>query len=254
MHIWNTLQQRLDERPRSTATIQRRTALDKLRAFGSSLTAHRAKLEAPGTLNSKGVREGIREFATKNIASSYYRERRRIEQDKQKLAERQKALTIPSIDKTDVAAAMLRQEIRNYLRAIEPAKLTALLATSGDPVLMSAIIEAPSYLTNVSDEQRGFLERSYIAANHPDELAAIEGDAAALEILTMAVEASGREICESIGFSGSIEFEKWLRASTPDADDNAHPGPDVDSLVEQVRSLPDWKSRERIMSAVTDNI
>ncbi|MFT3792039.1 MAG: hypothetical protein QM741_13395 [Rudaea sp.] len=72
-------------------------------------------------------------------------------------------------DKADLAAAMVRAEIRSHLRGMDTTARIAMLSRPDalDPQTAQAILEAPSSLTGVSDNQREVLRERAFAASNP---------------------------------------------------------------------------------------
>lgn len=213
MAIWNTLKSQLDA-PRFTA---HRITFDKLQSLPEGLGKAKDAASAKGTLNEKGVTESVREYASKHLAATLRQESKRLEDGRKRLADRRRALTVPANDPTDIAGALLRQEIRQHILALDPAKRTALLTVDPDPTALTAVFEAPSFLTGVGLEQRARAEAAFIESAHPTESAVLAEDTEALQVLELALEACRKEVREAMGLE-EREFSKWLAASAPLSD------------------------------------
>lgn len=78
------------------------------------------------------------------------------------------------LDKTDVAGAMRRQEIRSWLRSIEESKRNAMMNPLGveeiDPEIAAAVTEAPAPLSGVTNQQRARLSDRALVAQYPKEV------------------------------------------------------------------------------------
>lgn len=75
-----------------------------------------------------------------------------------------------TIDKTDVAGALLRQEIRAHYRTMEPADRAARLSGAKplDPEVAIALMEAPTDLTGLTEDQRARLKAHALASINPE--------------------------------------------------------------------------------------
>lgn len=80
----------------------------------------------------------------------------------------------------NMAAALLQSEIRQYLRALNPAERDALLETAAPDVWL-AVILAPAFLSGVSVESINALREKYVHAVHGDEWADLERQQAELD-------------------------------------------------------------------------
>ncbi|AUC97078.1 hypothetical protein CWS35_24655 [Bradyrhizobium sp. SK17] len=212
MTPWNTFRDNIPTDPRF---LGHRAIFDKLRSMPETLASARDAAKKLGTLNDRGITERVRDFATKKVAADLRREVIKIDAAKKKLESRRRNLTVPAADKTDVGAALLRQEIRAHVRQMESSKQVRTLTFNPDPVVVAAISEAPSMLTGVSDSLRGQMEAAFIEAHFPAEIAVLREDAEALESVGMALESATKEVRAAIGLS-ELEFKKWLVTSTPE--------------------------------------
>src|SRR5690606_5302000 len=108
----------------------------------------------------KSVREKIKQIAEKNLRPPTGEE-----------------------NKGDVAAAMLRGEVRASVRGLKPAQRVALLHDPNpDPTIIGAILEAPAALTGFTQEQLDAArERLAIAAN-PEAAAKVAAFNEAVEV------------------------------------------------------------------------
>jgi hypothetical protein len=115
-----------------------------------------------------------------------------------------------AIDKADVAGAMLRGEVRAWLRSLDPSKRTAMTLVDGlDPSIALAITEAPPELSGVTPEQRERLQTAALVALNPEaatELAEVES---ALEAVQSAMRAAKKTIQSAAGVA-SVEIDELL--------------------------------------------
>lgn len=212
--MWNTLRAQLNGPQFSTHRI----AFDKLQLLPERLGKAKTAAINKGTLNERGITDEVRGYASKHIAADLRHEMKRLEVGRKKLADRRRALTVPATDPTDIAGALLRQEIRRHVLALDPAKRSALLTINPDPTALAAVFEAPSFLTGVSADLRARAESAFIESNFPTESALLSEDTEALGVLEMAFDACRKELREAMGLD-EREFDKWLATSAPASDD-----------------------------------
>jgi hypothetical protein len=223
MEIWKTLDSQFATLAPTIAVKQRQASVNAFRSLAPALRSHRQKLEERGTLNAKGMQEELRAFAAKDVIRVYTRERRDIAATEQQMTDRRKSLATPDIDKTDVVGALIRQEARSYLRGLDDTKRAATLATTSDPIVASAVLEAPACLSGISDAEKGKLAQTIIATMQPKEVARLELEETALDVARLAKDAATKEIRELLGFGGDHDFERWLGTVVPD--DSSPPVP-----------------------------
>jgi hypothetical protein len=187
------------------------TTLEKLQSVYLSgfdaidrFDAKRNELSADKRYTDAGRKDHLLEFAAKELAVSLHRGRQTIARAKQDLAEHRSKLQPPKPDKTDVAGAILRQEIRSWLKGMgieEQSKLFAERGTNLDPDIALAIAEAPVELSGVAPSQRSRVIDRLLRAEHGDAVDEIATIEAAIEKAETVVEAS-RELLSLDATSG----------------------------------------------------
>ena len=80
----------------------------------------------------------------------------------------------------DAETAILHSEIRQHLKALNPAEREALIE-SGDHETWLACVLAPAFLSGLSTESIEKLRQRYVAATNPDEWASVNQQIALLE-------------------------------------------------------------------------
>jgi len=213
MAIYHTLRAQLD----GTRYSAHRVVLDKLEALPQGLSKAKASAIAKGTLNQKGVEDAVREYASKHVAAELHHEMKRLGDARKSLAKRQNALTIPASDPTDFAGAILRSDIRKHLSSLDATKRSSLLTINPDAAVLAAVFEAPSFLTGVDANLKARAESAFAETNFPVESAKLREDAEALDVLDMALEATRKNIRETMGLT-DMEFEKWMTTNAPPSD------------------------------------
>lgn len=253
MAMWDTLADQFRPQHLKHPTYKTyHAAFLKLQKLSDDLIAYRSKTEAPGTLSQKGVLEAVRAEAQKLAIPNLRRIQHHVQQAGKKLESKRKALSVPAFDKTDIAGAMLRAELRAHLRNLDEAKRTGLLSVDPDPMMVAAVFEAPECLTDVSGEFRQRIETVFVETHYPKEVSQIEEERELLNVVGMALEISGKSVRETTGFANcsEIEFQRWMTSISTVGNDASGFTPDVDALIEMATSIPDWKDRFRITDAI----
>ena len=97
-----------------------------------------------------------------------------VREQRQCIKQQRAALAKPKIDSTDLAAAMLRQEMRLYLRGLNLAERMNVLLTNPDPAMLAAALEGPAALADLTPETRAHVEKAYLETNHSHTLKAMD--------------------------------------------------------------------------------
>lgn len=216
-----------------------------------ALDTHRTEWTGAGRYSDRGVTELVRgaavakggavENIVKARASAATRQVR-IEAEK-------KRLVTPVVDKADVVGALLRQELRAYLRSLpDQERFRALDAA--DESTLSAVITAPAVLSGIPQHVVDTMVEDRARAANPERFAALEAEAEAAEILSLGADAATNSLRDTLGLGvDDPSFPRWFaEASAPFAEGiatgkvKAEPPADIDGLVETYRS---WTEAER---------
>lgn len=162
------------------AEVSHSAAYDSLRRFSDGLRA----IEVDDRLSEVGKGERKRELALEERRTLQRVRRRGIAPRRQAVEERRGALQPVKPDPADLAGALRRQELRSHLRGLNPDRRRALLDESKSA--LEAAIELPE-TTGVSREHAEGLRRRLIERRHPEELAEIEEEEAAVRAAEEAV-------------------------------------------------------------------
>ena len=83
------------------------------------IEAHTRSNAASGKFTPEGVKDDALKFALSDLVPSLHRARMTIKKAKAEVAERKSKLKVEGPDKSDVAAAFRRMEIRTFLREMK---------------------------------------------------------------------------------------------------------------------------------------
>jgi hypothetical protein len=175
------------------------------RAFNQALDVHQtfrtkaAEVAKDTHKTAIGKQDALRKYIGAE-AHRVVRARKTLEKAQSKLAEKRKALQPKAPDKTDVAAAVARSDLRGMLRGMPIGKrMGLLLADNADPMLLAAALELPNYASDINDETRRLVTERVIEREQPGALAKIEIESEALAMLAVAnrvLENTARDVAE----------------------------------------------------------
>ena len=171
-----------------------RQTYDNLLKAVAGLKEKQAEISKSENLTPKGQALELRKWATAQaLVPIAQAERVSLPVARRDVETRRRNLTTDTVDKTDVASAVLRQEIRAHIRSMNADERLRFLKKP-EEIVAQAVIEAPAYLTGVSKRMRSDIIEAAIEAAHPGELAAIKELEKALETTERALNAVGSEL------------------------------------------------------------
>src|SRR4051794_3550073 len=111
--------------------------MDRAFAAEDEFRAHHDKVAKNQHLSPIGRQDAMKTFVGEK-AHELHRARKAVDVARAKLADRRAKLLPPPPDKTDVAAAVLRSEMRQMLKGVKNAgeRMRMLLAPDADPTLL----------------------------------------------------------------------------------------------------------------------
>jgi len=162
-------------------------------ALDSALKEHEAfrervgKIDQNKNLSPLGRLDEVRASILKVTAPIIHRNRAVAKSTRDDLAT-WRARLLPKIpDPKDIAAAILRSEMRTQLRQMSLSARAGLLVSDNiDAALIAAVLEAPTFSTGVSDDIRTRMIDGYVSRTHPSDLAQIAQAEEAIGLLEAA--------------------------------------------------------------------
>jgi hypothetical protein len=152
---------------------------------------------ASGQFTPQGVKDDALKFALSDLVPALHRARTTIKKAKSELAERKSKLRIDVPDKSDVAAAFRRMEIRTFLREMKPEDQSKYFATQADNLsndVAMAILEMPAEFSGVPQSRHDLLTKSALNARHGPEIAELADLEEAIAAVESAVETGRDEV------------------------------------------------------------
>ena len=117
---------------------------------------------ASGQFTSEGVKDDALKFAISDLVPSLHRARTTIKKAKAEVAERKSKLKVEGPDKSDVAGAFRRMEIRTFLREMKGNDQKNYFARHGDNLpaeVAMAILEMPPEFSGVPKSRHDLLTK-----------------------------------------------------------------------------------------------
>lgn len=170
------------------------------------------KLAQNPHLTAQGQLAALQTYVAKEKAADLYRARKTADTMEAKLSERRARLVPSQPDKSDLAAVILRSEMRGMVRAMKPGERMAfLLKGDADSNVLSAVLEGPNVMSGIDDSARALIADTLIERAHPGQLATIELARSAVEEFKAAAQVTFDSVCRLVGFSaGAPHLSKFV--------------------------------------------
>jgi hypothetical protein len=169
----------------------------------------RAESAKSGIFTADGLRGDVLQFAAQ-LSPTLARGRQQIAAAKREVAELKSKIKIAPIDKTDMVSAVLRVEMRDFLRSKPQAERDAYLRANAeklDPQMALAIMEVPAEMSGVSSVQREALIERALEVQHGDTIREVKELERGIEIAERAVELGREEIIREAE-ADPLEFDQ----------------------------------------------
>jgi hypothetical protein len=190
-----------EPKPGSTAERLEKACLAALVSF-DGIEAKAREHAASGRFTPAGAKQATLQSALTDAVPSLYRARQTIKSAKLEVEALRSKITPLQPDKTDLVAAMLRKEMRDWLRSKPQAERDAYMAKNLerlDPQMLQAVVEVPIEMTGISATQRATLVERDLQARHGETIAEANQLQRFIERAERHVEAARDEVRKETG-------------------------------------------------------
>jgi predicted kinase len=173
-------------------------------------------LRASGKFSTQGLTEEVRAIAKRDAVPAILRAAQLIEAARAEIAAKRAGLALPKADPTDAAGAVLRAEMRTYLKAMPRGEAVAkLMAPDVDERLLIAAIEVPAAMLGPLGDARPELEAHVLEARHAAAVKRLEEREEAIDLANAALAISSYQIRQETNFpeGAIIQFDGWMRTA-----------------------------------------
>ena len=190
--------------------------LETLRATDEFL-AHSRSLQRGGKFSPQGLREELREYAAQKTIIPIHRAVMAAQKASDERRSTRASLVVAKADPADLSSALLRGEMRTWLRSLSSAeKMQFLTASDISEHLLLAAMEAPPAMIGLTPDMLKQVQQVAIEGKFETELNRLDEMQEAIELTDAAVGISIFELRERTGFgpSDDIAFNKWMAAAS----------------------------------------
>jgi hypothetical protein len=158
-----------------------------------------------------GVRDDLLKYVLNDAVPALHQGRNVIKKARAEVAERRSKLKLEGPDKTDLAAAFRRGEIRNRLREMTDAQQSEYFHRYGDnlsPEVAQAIMELPPEYSGVPQSRHDLLTEGALNVQFGEAIAEIKQIEQAIEAAESSVEAARDEVRLEVGIHDVAKFNE----------------------------------------------
>lgn len=185
----------------------------KVLHFVDAVPARRPALAEENRLTAKGIDDEVRAHYAANVVPDLRRAAWEAEQTVADIATRRVRLCRVEFDKSDIAAALLRQEMRAPLCAMSQGERVA--AINENLQFREAAFEGPAMLSELSEETRSELKRRIVREAQPQAAARLDEAEEAVTVAYAAINMVAGALKTEGGFEGSdLAFDDWMATSS----------------------------------------
>jgi hypothetical protein len=192
-----------------------RAAVVDAMAAADAFTARCAEIEQNAALSEHGKKQALKDALTKTYIPALLNVRAPISKAKSHLQTLKNAVRIkPSSDPSDVAAALLRMEIRASLSEMKATGRAALVTNpKTDPRILEAVLTAPAIVTGVDEGVLSHIEKLWQERHFAAEAREIETLEEIVAVAQAAVDLSRGDMQRESSRFGIAEavFESEVR-------------------------------------------
>jgi hypothetical protein len=199
-----------DAEPNTTFALLEQAYLSALDAVDRVEQRNRSST-ASGKFTAAGVKDDVLKFALNELVPALHKARTTIQKAKAEVAERKSKLKVEGPDKSDIAGAFRRMEIRTLLREMNPDAQAKYFASLGDnipPEVATAISELPPEFSGVPKSRHDLIAERALEAQHGPEIAEIAEIEEAIGIAEGCVEAGRDEVRLECGIQDTAKFNE----------------------------------------------
>jgi hypothetical protein len=168
-----SLVNRLPDHPLSASM---KDAMIAALAASEQFSGHKIGLASDRRMTELGKSQALKDELTNRFGKQLARAKAVVTKARAEIDAERAALVIKPVDKTDIAAALERQEIRAWIRQLDLGVRQSVVLATKDVRILEAVTSAPPELSGFAGDAAfaSKVEDRYIELTYPDKLADIE--------------------------------------------------------------------------------
>jgi hypothetical protein len=188
-----------------------RAAIINSRPASEGFAGHKIALTSDRRMTELGRRQALQDALTQNHGKAWARAKAPIAKARREIEKRRAALVVKPMDPADLVGAVLRQEIRAWIRSLDVGVRQSVVLATKDRRILEAALSAPPELSGITDPKAAAeIEERFIEIVYPRELAAIAADDAVVAEAEAACGVSYNEMRSTIDLHPH-DFDELMR-------------------------------------------
>jgi hypothetical protein len=177
----------IDRLPKHPLSPSMRSAMIDALAAGEAFADHKNTLARDGRMTPLGQQQALRDSLTTTFGKQWAKAKAPVVKARAEIKAKRDALVVKAVDPANLAAALERQEIRQWVRSLDIGVRQHVVLGTQDRRILEAMLTAPPELSNIANPKAAAeIESRYFELTFPSELAAIE----AMDAVVSEAEAS----------------------------------------------------------------
>lgn len=169
-------------------------------------------LRKEGKLTKAGISEKLREFARTETLPALNQASAMVKRMRDDVKSRRAALGLKPVDKTDLVAAMLRSEVRAWIKGMDQSGKAAVLFDDSMPdIVIQAVFELPPQMIGATPQFLADVQKRIVERDFGPTLAVLDEIEEAATVLDVAVNFATGDMKDETGFldSPNAAYEAW---------------------------------------------
>lgn len=183
-----------------------------------------SKVRENEELNDVGLQRALQKAINGDPVNGFKAAHGHYQAKLQEFREARAKLANPKIDRSDLGALLLRQEIRAMVRSMPAAERIRFIFDQEDPVFLAAMLEVPAGMTGLHAAQIAQLQSAWIERESPEVLKAMKAEEEALEFSAIALQGLAQELQSALAIKNPVEWKAWLKETIGQDSVAEHPG------------------------------
>jgi hypothetical protein len=211
--LTQTLLDPFDRLPDHPLKPAMRAAIIATRAAAEGFAGHKIALSADRRMTPLGQRQALQDALTQNHGKAWARAKAPVAKARKEITARRGALVVKPMDPADLVGAVLRQEIRAWIRSLDVGVRQSVMLGSKDRRVLEAALSAPPELSGITNPRAALeIENRYIEIVYPRDLAELEAEDAVIAPAEAASGTSYNEMRSVVDYLHPREFETLMKS------------------------------------------
>jgi hypothetical protein len=207
----------LDRLPKDHAlSASMRDAMIAALATAEQFSGHKIALASDRRMTELGQRQALKDALMANHGREWARAKAPVAKARREIKAARAALVVKPMDPADLVGAVLRQEIRGWIRSLDVGVRQSVVLGSKDRRVLEAALSAPPELSGITNPKAAAeIEERYIEIVYPRELAAIAADDAVVAEAEEAVGTAYNDLRSTVDMHPH-DFSELMRSIEPE--------------------------------------